>query len=174
MSNIYDIADAFLRKDSLDARKIQYLCYYFKGWSLAKFNADYLEQYNFFVTEFGPMNEHLLDKFPDVEDDVRYIPDKGDLNITMMERQLVESVWRTYGDWSTEELMIQSKMEPPYLLARVGNMYEDEEIDENIRVEHMNIYFKGLVNNEYHTVEDYYPPYEEEIINIGRVRRKKV
>ena len=172
MSNILDVANAFLRKDSLDSNKIQYLCYYYKGWSMATMDADYLVNYDFYVTEYGPFNQELMDVYG-YETDVVYRPDKGDLKINDMERQLVEDVWATYGEYDTDTLRYNIKREPPYLLARVGNPFEEEDRDQNIRTEHMNIYFKSLldVDSDHLSVEDYYPPYDKEIVNTGRRRK---
>lgn len=173
MSDIYAIADAFLRKDSLEARKIQYLCYYFKAWSLVLFDADYLQEYDFYVTEYGPINDELLDKFDDIYTNDKYIPDKGDLTLTTMERQLIENIWTTYSDFSTDELMFLIKSEPPYLLASVGNHLEKPDIDEYIRPQHMLIFYRSQQAGENLPVEKYYPPYEDEWVNEGRVRLQK-
>lgn len=172
MSNILDIADAFLRKDSLDSNKIQFLCYYYKGWSMALMDADYLFDYDFYVTEYGPFNQTLLNEYG-FETDVVYKASKKDLTINDMERQLIEDVWATYGEYDTDTLRYNIKREPPYLLARVGNPFEEEEIDQNIRTEHMNIYFNSLLENDSKilSIEDYYPPYDEEIVNTGRRRK---
>lgn len=172
MSNIFKVADAFLRKDNLNARQLQYLCYYYKGWSLALYDADYLEDYNFYVSEIGPICEELLKEYGSAED-VKYAPEHKDLELNNLERQLVENVWATYGELTTYELMMNIKEEPPYLLARVGNIYEEDLIDENIRVEHMEIYFNSLKNGETLPVEKYYPPYRTNTVNKGRVRRNK-
>lgn len=171
MSDIRAVADAFTKKDNLDAKKIQYLCYYYKGWSFAEYDADYLYDYDFFVTEYGPLNQALLDEYPDVTEDIKYTTSKKNLKLNNLERELVENVWATYGDWTTDMLKEHIKNEPPYLLARVGNMYEDSDKDENIRAEHMDIYFNSLAKGSHLSVEDYYPPYDRENINFGRKTR---
>ena len=76
MSDIRAVADAFTKKDNLDAKKIQYLCYYYKGWCFAEYDADYLYDYDFFVTEYGPLNQALLDEYPDVTEDIKYTTSK--------------------------------------------------------------------------------------------------
>lgn len=172
MSDILKVADAFLRKDNLNARQLQYLCYYYKGWSLALYEADYLEDYNFYVSEIGPICEELLQEYGSAKD-VKFAPEHKDLELNNLERQLVENVWATYGELSTYELMTNIKDEPPYLLAKVGNMYEDDSIDENIRVEHMEIYFNSLKSGTNLAVESYYPPFKTNTANKGRIRRDK-
>ena len=38
MYRIFDIANWFLKKESMDQKKVQKLCYYAQAWSLALFN----------------------------------------------------------------------------------------------------------------------------------------
>lgn len=125
-ADITDVADWFLLKENMSNKKIQKLCYYAEGWSLALLNQDIANNSEFEAWVHGPVNQTLYKRF------------KGfgwhELKITNPEEvmarieplftdeqiEVLESVWDTYGEYGADQLEALTHSERPWLEQRNG------------------------------------------------------
>lgn len=121
MATVFDVAKYILhRKKKLSTWKLQKLCYYAQAWSIA------WTEHPLFAEDFeawvnGPVCPELYHahqgKFEIAEADLP----KGDRDaLSADEKETVDAVLDTYGDWEPYELKEQTHHEPPWRDARKG------------------------------------------------------
>lgn len=122
--SIFEIANWFLSKESMTHKKVQKLCYYAQAWCYA------LKGYRLSDTVFeawvhGPVSPALYDKFKVFGFSAIRIADGYSPSIEPEDVELLESIWKTYGDMDGIALEVLSHSEPPWIEARIG--YSPEE-----------------------------------------------
>lgn len=119
MTNIFDIADWFLSKESMQHKKLQKLCYYYVAWGYALYNKKLVENDEFQAWVHGPVSKELYDKYKNYG--WQYIPIKEfNKQLDPDEFDLLGSIWMTYGDMSGNELEALTHTELPWISARAG------------------------------------------------------
>ena len=125
-ASISDIADWFLLKSPMSNRRVQKLCYYAEAWSEALTNRKIAPDADFEAWVHGPMKGKLWERFADFgwREFVLSDPDKVKKRLeTLMtndQQYVLESVWITYKDLSTDELEMLTRQEEPWLEKRTG------------------------------------------------------
>ena len=143
MVTIYDVADWFLSKEAMTPKKVQKLCYYYKAWGLALYDEDLLPGYEFEAWVHGPVNPKLYSMFkgylwkeiPMTKDNSRYFSEK--------EIELLESIWLTYGELTSNALEAQTHIDFPWRNARVG-LNEFSHSNAQIKHEDMKNFYKTV------------------------------
>ena len=119
MTNIFDIADWFLSKESMQHKKLQKLCYYYVAWGYALYNKKLVENDEFQAWVHGPVSKELYDKYKNYG--WQYIPIKEfNKQLDPDEFDLLGSIWMTYGDMSGNELEALTHTELPWISTRAG------------------------------------------------------
>lgn len=140
--SVFEVANWFLKKERMTHKKLQKLCYYAQAWCYA------LKNYRLMDTVFeawvhGPVSPALYDKFKGFSFNSiklvgKYIPRISDDDI-----ELLESVWKTYGNHTGNALEALSHSEPPWIEARIGYR-ADERCNVPISVESMKRYYRSI------------------------------
>ena len=143
MATIFDVADWFLSKASMTPKKVQKLCYYYKAWGLALYDQDFLPDDEFQAWVHGPVCPKLYQKYKNFGwNDIPKTQDNSEL-FADNEREVLESVWLTYGEMSANALEVQTHVEEPWRMARVG-VGEFENCENPITNESMRAYYKKV------------------------------
>lgn len=120
MENIFDVADYFLTKESMQHKKLQKLCYYAQAWYLANYNYPLVPN-RFEAWAHGPVSPDLYRKYHDQgwEDisRIRKVICFSDCNI----KTFLDRIYMTYGHYTADELEKLTHSEKPWLNAR-GNL----------------------------------------------------
>lgn len=132
-AEIRDVADWFLLKENMSNKKIQKLCYYAQAWSLVKLNLPIAKNAQFQAWVHGPVNIELYTSFKKfgwrelkiVDADVEMVKQRLNKVFNASQKDLLESVWETYGEYGADELEELTHNEEPWLEQRRGlNKYE--------------------------------------------------
>ena len=123
MYTIFDIANWFLQKESMNHRKLQKLCYYAQAWHLAMYNKTPLFNGTFEAWVHGPVNRKLWNDlkeygYVDVPQDHFSDIDSSELLKDSDTDQFLEGVWNTYGGFNGYQLERLTHNEAPWLIAR--------------------------------------------------------
>ena len=118
MANIYEVANAFLAKESMPPQKLQRLSYYFVAWGWALHHKNVVEDAEFEAWVYGPAAEMLYEKYKNYG--WNCIPATASCTLTPAEQDLLDSVWLTYGHLSAQELNALTHSEQPWIQARRG------------------------------------------------------
>ena len=117
MMTVFDVADWFLSKESMEHKKLQKLCYYAQSWHCAlQGKSLFLDVIEAWV--HGPVVPTLYQKYksygwqkiPQVKFDERR------LSNTVLE--VLDAVYSTYGNFSGEQLEALTHSETPWQKAR--------------------------------------------------------
>ena len=122
MASVFDVANWFLAHEPMPHKKLQKLCYYYKAWGLALYGTDYIPNSEFQAWIHGPVCPELYQKYKEYNDwwkDIPAVP-LDDSMFTEEQKEVLESVWLTYGKWSANALEAQTHRESPWRNARVG------------------------------------------------------
>ena len=132
-ANIDDVAYWFLLKENMSNKKIQKLCYYAQAWSLVKLNMPIAKNAVFQAWVHGPVNIDLYKIFKKFgwrelkikKDKIEEIKERIDTVFNSSQKELLESVWETYGEFAADELESLTHSEDPWLEQREGlNKFE--------------------------------------------------
>ena len=118
MVDILDVANYFLSKESMTHKKVQKLCYYAQAWYFYFFK-EKLADTEFEAWIHGPVSPKLYVKLKENGfSDIQKIntPPVLDENIV----NVLEAVFKAYGDFSGDQLESLSHSESPWILARDG------------------------------------------------------
>lgn len=143
MASVYDVANWFLSKDSIQPKKLQKLCYYYEAWHNALYDDSGIDDTQFQAWVHGPVSPELYREYK------RFgwnpIPKKTDIINSLGEKQLelLESVWLTYGDLSGNELEALTHDEMPWKIAR-GSCSSTEKCTNVISPESMATFYKSI------------------------------
>lgn len=143
MASVFDVANWFLSKEPMTPKKVQKLCYYYKAWSLALYDEDFLPGADFQAWIHGPVCPELYQRYKDYgwNDIPRYTDNLFPFD--ERETDVLDSVWVTYGEMSANALEAQTHSQRPWQLAREG--YEDyQNCEVVIKPEWMRDFYKQL------------------------------
>lgn len=143
MASVFDVANWFLSKEPMTPKKVQKLCYYYKAWSLALYDKDFLPDTEFQAWVHGPVCPELYQKYKDYG--WNNIPQfSGELfPFNEAETEVLESVWLTYGNLSANAIEAQTHRDAPWRNARIG-LDEFESSERPIDPEDMRSFYKKV------------------------------
>ncbi|KRK40781.1 Panacea domain-containing protein [Loigolactobacillus bifermentans] len=147
--SVFDVANWFLRQESMSDKKLQKLCYYAYAWGMALLNRPLISDSKFEAWAHGPVSPELYKEckeygWTDIPQDkftnAKSIEDKSIVD-------LLESVWATYGDRNADELEALTHRETPWRTARTGVMpgeRSNKQLDDKI----MHDFYLGIYNGD--------------------------
>lgn len=149
MYSIFDIANWFLSKESMDQKKVQKLCYYAQAWSLALFDKRIIDC-KFEAWAHGPVcrklwNELHEHSYFDIPQDA--LKSKSNEIIDSDDIELLDRVWETYKDFSGYQLEVLTHKESPWILAR-GDTPEFQRCVAEISENEMGDYYRKLYTGD--------------------------
>jgi len=120
MVTVFDVANWFLSKEPMTPKKVQKLCYYYKAWGLALYGNDLIPSADFQAWVHGPVCPELYKEYKSYgwNDIPLYTGTLYPFN--EKEKDVLESVWLTYGDMSANALEVHTHKEDPWRNARKG------------------------------------------------------
>lgn len=132
MKSLTQIAEYFLSKESMNQYKLQQLCYFYFGWTLA-LGIKSIKNPLFITTTHGPMNPSLMYEYKKYDFDA--IPKTmSATTFTDQELNLLESIYLTYGDKDyieLEAIVIRSiPYQKPYQYHGINKPLDNAEIKE--------------------------------------------
>lgn len=143
MHDVFAVADWFLRKSPADHKKLQKLCYYAQAWSYALKNKPIIDN-EFQAWVHGPVCPALYRKYAGCGfEDIEPVARGAVTDFTPNERELLESVWETYGGCTGNALEALSHTEPPWIIAR-GGLAPHEPCTRAIDPEDMKRYYRSI------------------------------
>lgn len=148
MATVFDVANWFLNKESMDHKRLQKLCYYSQAWSLA-LNGKKLIDEEFEAWVHGPVNRALWNSLRDYGYS-NINPDALNGRARPLDSssiQLLEKVWATYKDLNGFQLENLTHRELPWIQAR-GNLAPYEPSNSIIRKDTMKMYYRSLISAE--------------------------
>lgn len=115
--DILEVADAFLKLDSMTPKKLQKLCYYAQGWYAG------LTGKKLFTNELeawihGPVSPELYEIYKVYG--YEKIPQKDNIVVNEELNGIVEQIYRIYGKLDGDELEQLTHKETPWIKARKG------------------------------------------------------
>lgn len=140
--SIFDVANWFLLKETMTHKKLQKLCYYAQAWFYAVKN-ERLTDTVFEAWVHGPVSPVLYDKFKGFGFSAIKILENYETVIKAEDLELLESVWKTYGDRTGNALEALSHSEPPWNIARIGYS-PNERCEVAISPELMKNYYQSI------------------------------
>ena len=149
MYRIFDIANWFLKKESMDQKKVQKLCYYAQAWSLALFNKPIIDC-KFEAWAHGPVCRELWNElhehtYFDIPQDALESKSSNITNVDDIE--FMERVWETYKDFSGYQLEVLTHQERPWMIAR-GDTPEFQRCTTEISESEMKTYYSALYSGD--------------------------
>ena len=144
--SVYEIANWFLNKGSMTQKKLQKLCYYAQAWCYA-LKGERLIKSDFQAWIHGPVSPALYDRFKQFGYDTIKISGIYRCNIEKNDIDLLEDVWKTYGDKTGNALEALTHRELPWIEARRGYA-ENERCTVVISPETMKNYYKSIYIGE--------------------------
>ncbi|WNY26220.1 Panacea domain-containing protein [Methanolapillus millepedarum] len=142
--DIFDVANWFLSKDSLQHKKLQKLCYYAVAWSYALLERPVCKNDLFEAWVHGPVNSDLFTKYrtngwlP-----IQKLSQAAASKFDPLSEEVLEFVWESYGDLTQFQLENLSHSEIPWQKAR-GGIPETERSNEIINPEDMKRFYREL------------------------------
>lgn len=146
---IFDIANWFINKESMDQKKVQKLCYYTQAWSMALYNKPMINC-TFEAWAHGPVCRELWEKLHEhtyypipkntLKDEAIFITDTDAL-------ELIERVWETYKEFNGYQLEVLTHQESPWINAR-GDTPEFQKCTSIISQEDMRAYYRALYSGD--------------------------
>lgn len=144
MANVHDVAAYVLKhEDQMTTMKLQKLCYYSQGWSLAwdgvPLFGEEIQAWMNGPVVYELFNEHrgrfVVSEWPAGNPD----------NLTKDERETIDAVYGTYGKYTAQQLSDMTHNESPWLEARDG-LPEGNRSSATIDLDTMQAYFDALNN----------------------------
>lgn len=151
--NIIDVANYFLLKEEMTHKKLQLLCYYAEAWSEAILDAPICENNEFQAWVHGPVNLRLWEKFEEYGWNTLEViaPDQtiDELKGKFTENQLdlLENVWYTYGELTSNALEILVHQEIPWQEQRLG-LNPFALCSNIISINTMKTYYRSIANDQ--------------------------
>jgi uncharacterized phage-associated protein len=149
MYRIFDIANWFLKKESMDQKKVQKLCYYAQAWSLALFDKQIIDC-KFEAWAHGPVCRELWNElhgytYFDIPQDA--LESKANDITNTDDIEFMERVWETYKDFSGYQLEVLTHKERPWMVAR-GETPEFQRCTTEISETEMKTYYSALYSGD--------------------------
>lgn len=115
--SVHAVAAWFLRKEAMTPLKLQELCYYAQAWNYTLNDFPLIDS-DFQAWSEGPISPSLFKKY-------KLTPHKIPQTVTPSEirpedEEILERVWKTYGDQSGTALEVLTQRELPWQQARIG------------------------------------------------------
>ena len=143
--SVFSIADWFLSKSPMAHKKLQKLCYYAQAWFYTV-RSIRLSDAVFEAWRHGPVSPVLYERFKEFGYSTIRIKDNFTSTIADEDVELLEAVWRTYGDYTGNALEALSHKEQPWIAARKG--YQPcERCNVRISLKSMKDYYKTIYCN---------------------------
>lgn len=117
--SVFEIADWFLSKGIMTQKKLQKLCYYAQAWSYALNNIRLMNT-DFQAWVHGPVSPALYERFKGFGYDAIKIKGEYESKIDEIDAELLEDIWKTYGDRTGNALEALTHRELPWIEARKG------------------------------------------------------
>ncbi len=145
IGNIFDLAHAFLRIESMTHKKLQKLCYYAKAWYLAINDTNLIDE-QFEAWVHGAVQPELYQEYKMYG--FGYIPlYTGSCLIPEEFESFAREIYDSYGDLSGDELEQLNHTEMPWIKARAG-LKPWQGCNNVIEEEDMKIFYRTLMENE--------------------------
>ena len=146
-TDISDIANWFLAKESMTHKKLQKVCYYAVAWGWALMDKDIATNSEFQAWVHGPVSPTLYSTYKGIGWNL--IPQSTDtIELSQDLTDLLESVWLTYGDKSGNELEALSHAEKPWIEARNG-LAASERSEEPINTNTMKAFYNSIKSTDF-------------------------
>lgn len=144
MANVHDVAAYVLHHENqMTTMKLQKLCYYSQGWSLAWDGVPLFgEEIQAWMN--GPVVYELFDKHRG-QFVVSEWPAGNAEKLTKDERETIDAVYETYGKYNAQQLSDMTHNESPWIEARAG-LPEGSRSKATIDLDTMQAYFDALNN----------------------------
>ena len=143
-TNILDVADYFLTKESMTHKKLQKLCYYAQAWYLANCGRRLFSDY-FEAWVHGPVSPRLYERYRG--SGWTPIPKKENILLDRTVSSFLDRVYDVYGEYDGDTLEQITHREEPWKKARIG--YEPRENCNNIISElDMLSYYKRRIEKD--------------------------
>ena len=142
MHTVFDIANWFLKKQSMTHKKLQKMCYYAQAWSYALKNRPIMDA-KFEAWVHGPVCRELYEKYKGNYLFELTADSDFDLHFSPGDEELLESVFETYGEFSGNALEVLTHSETPWINARSG-CSSSERCNKSISAEDMKQYYKSI------------------------------
>lgn len=117
---VYDVAHWFLAKEDMTHKKLQKLIYYYYAWGQALLKRDVIEDCEFEAWVHGPVNRQIYRKYVNYGWNPIAQVQAAPHAFTDEEKELLDSVWLTYGGKSANELSALTHQDLPWKKARGG------------------------------------------------------
>lgn len=152
-TNVGMLVEWFLHKEPMSHKKIQKLAYYVQAWSITLDDKDIVPSVEFEAWIHGPVNLEIWHRCKDFgwrdimisEDDQEESFKQVELLFTERQKELLDLVWETYGDYSADELESMTHEEDPWKNAREG-LSRFDRTRSKISNESMKTYYKDKFN----------------------------
>lgn len=148
MYSVEDIANWFLYSidresgDSITHLKLQKLVYYAQAWSLALCDKSLFEE-DFQAWAHGPVVRSLYEIYKDSSWNALDLPDKPLIEFDAETEELLNDVWKIYGQHSAKYLEELTHSEDPWIITR-GDLSPEERSEEIISRELITAYYQGV------------------------------
>lgn len=122
-TNVYEVSDFFLSKESMTHKKLQKMCYYAYSWYLALYDKCLFNDGKFEAWVHGPVNPNLYQRYRDWG--WRDIPKKSrKINLPLEITAFLDIIYNTFSGFSGDELESMTHQEAPWIEARRGFLPE--------------------------------------------------
>lgn len=146
-TDIGDIANWFLSKESMTHKKLQKVCYYAVAWGWALMDKNISSNSEFQAWVHGPVSPVLYSAYKGVGWNL--IPKPTDtVELPQDIADLLESVWLTYGEKSGNELEALSHAEKPWVEARNG-LAASERSEQPIDTNTMKDFYNSIKSTDF-------------------------
>ena len=136
--DIFDVANWFLSKSSLQHKKLQKLCYYAVAWNYALLDSPLCKNDKFQAWVHGPVSPTLYAAYK--EYGWIMIPQTTS-SVEFESVDVLEFVWESYGDLNQFQLENLTHEEMPWQKAR-GSLGEFDHSEEVIDIEDMKLFYR--------------------------------
>lgn len=145
MASINEVAKYIIENcNNMTPKKLQKLAYYVQGWSNALLNRSLIDDTKFEAWIQGPVSPELYQTYKNYGWDTIVEPAVDvELSFTNNEKDLLNSVIKTYGHLSGNELEAQTRFEAPWINQR-KNLNDNEPSNNVISENDMKTYYWSI------------------------------
>lgn len=121
MASIFDVAKYLLSKSPMSPKKLQKLCYYCEGWSLALRDGKTLFPERMEAWVHGPVCPELYRNYRGYGwDDIPQYTAGNFGNLSSDDKDVIDAVFSAYGNLDGDSLEFLTHNEKPWIAARHG------------------------------------------------------
>lgn len=143
MYSIRDVAKEILTHDSMTQKKLQKLCYYAQGWFLG-ITGEKLFNEELQAWVHGPVSPVLYSEYRDYG--YNKIPQEKVSHASEELKNLINQIYRIYGELDGDQLEYLTHKEKPWIEARNG-LEPFDASDQRIDTKVMERFFKEKLTN---------------------------